>query len=119
MIRDATPTFKWNRAEDPPFDADVGNLSYSLELASGTADFSNVVFTQAGIVDEDLSTPNVVEFTKPQPDLAVGGYIWRVRAKDRANNTGDFSTPLTFTVGEAVDLRLVAGARAGPRRRRG
>ena len=106
VIRDATPTYKWSPAADPPFNS---NLTYTLEVALGTADFSNLVFTQTGIVDQNTSTPNVIEFTRLSPDLAVGRYIWRVKATDRANNTGPFSTtPLSFQVAAAIDLRLLA-----------
>ena len=65
--------------------------TYSLEIAFGTADFTNLAFTADGI--------QTTQFTLNSGDaLAAGDYIWHVRAVDGAGNTGDFSDPFIFTV---------------------
>ena len=82
---DTTPTFTWSQVTDP------SGVTYTLEIAFGTADFTNLAFTADGI--------QTTQFTLNSGDaLAAGDYIWHVRAVDGAGNTGDFSDPFIFTV---------------------
>ena len=107
-IRDNTPEFVWSLSADPLF---TDNVTYTLQVAAGTdtGDFSTLSFSRAGIVDQNLSTPNFIQFTIPDTDkLDAAPYVWRVRAVDSAGNTGDFSTPETFVLLRAVNLALQA-----------
>ena len=86
---DPTPTFEWSQVADPR------DVTYTLEIGFGTADFKNVAFTADGIL--------ATQFTLSIGDaLAPGDYIWHVRAVDGAGNTDNFSTPSTFTIVAAV-----------------
>ena len=92
---DTTPTFTWGEVTDP------SAVTYELEIGSGTADFSVLVFTADGIQQ--------AQYTLSSADAqATGDYIWRVRANDGAGNTGDFSDPFTFTVVDTADTTAPA-----------
>ena len=94
---DSTPAFKWSAVVDPP---STGDVTYTLEIGFGTADFSNLAFTADGV--------QTTEFTIPDDRfLNTGDYIWHIRAVDKAGNTAD-SASRTFKIIPAVDLVLVA-----------
>ena len=94
---DTTPTFTWSQVT-----GDLSPVTYTLEIdfAAGdplTGDFIELAFGPAEI-PEPVSTGDV-SFDLPEGNaLAVGAYIWRVRAENGKDNTGDFSDPFIFTV---------------------
>ena len=97
---DPTPTFEWSQVADPR------DVTYTLEIGFGTADFKNVAFTADGIL--------ATQFTLSIGDaLAPGDYIWHVRAVDGAGNTDNFSTPSTFTIVAAVPSPITINIDAG------
>ena len=81
---DPTPTFTWTEVADP------AGVTYTLEIALGTADFANLAFTADGIQQTQFILPDANA-------LATGDYIWRVRAVDGAGNSAE-SASFTFTV---------------------
>ena len=98
---DATPTFAWRQVT-----GDVSAITYAIEVARGTADFTDLAFTADGIADNPVSSSGlaVIRLTLPgSAALSVGDYIWRVRSTDAAGNTADFSDPFTFRVTLAGD----------------
>lgn len=82
--RVSTPTFDWSDVSDP------SGITYELEIASDD-NFTSIVFTETCPTASSY-TPTAV---RALPD---GTYYWRVRARDEANNAGDFSPTWSFTV---------------------
>ena len=72
-INDATPTFTWSAVTD----ATSGLSNYEIMLDSLTYTSTEPSYT-------------------PSADLAEGTYTWKVRARDNAENWGDYSSTFTF-----------------------
>ena len=91
------PPFRWARVtDDEAGGVEISGVTYTLEIAFGTADFSDVRFSRRNIADP--GTGDVV-FTLPAfVRLDTGDHLWRVRAEDGADNVGEFSDPFIFSV---------------------
>ena len=88
---DTSVSFGWAAPADQPGPNLSGVVSYDLEIAFGTADFSNLPFT----ADEIQDTAFTLDVSEQLPE---GVYQWHIRAVDQAGNTGDFSIAFTFVV---------------------
>ena len=92
-VTDATPIFRWSEVTDP------SGVSYELQVAKDLA------FTPPLVINE---ATDATSFTVPDVQaLEVGQYFWRVRAKDGAGNTGEFSVIRRFTVPPPVVLQSI------------
>ena len=92
QVDDRTLTFTWTPA------VDSNRVTYTLELAS-SADrpetggaFDVLQFTADGITGTALTVPESSRLEN------TGDYSWRIQAVDEFGNTGDYSTPFTFTL---------------------
>jgi Bacterial cadherin-like domain/Bacterial Ig-like domain (group 2) len=92
-VTDATPIFRWSEVTDP------SGVSYELQVAKDLA------FTPPLVINEatDVTSFTVLDVQA----LEVGQYFWRVRAKDGAGNTGEFSVIRRFTVPPPVVLQSI------------
>ena len=105
LSQDRTPTFRWTQVTDPVEDPpSSGGVTYTLEIARGVQNFNVQALLKAGLTGDDVTVVSsgdlqLVEFTLSDADaLAVGSYIWHVKAVDRVGNLGAFSDSDTFTV---------------------
>jgi len=82
--RSSTPFFNWSDVSDP------SGITYELEIASD-AEFTSIFIPKTGLTKSDYTLTAVDAL----PDAT---YYWRVRARDNANNVGDFSPVWSFTI---------------------
>jgi hypothetical protein len=82
--RVSTPTFDWSDVSDP------SGITYELEVASDS-EFTSLLIEKTGLTASNYNATAV-------DALSDGTYYWRVRARDEANNVGDFSPTWSFTV---------------------
>ncbi|MBN2058758.1 MAG: Ig-like domain-containing protein, partial [Candidatus Saganbacteria bacterium] len=80
IVLQARPVFSWEAATD---------------LTSGIANYEISI---DGTIATTLAA--VTSYT-PATDLAGGSHTWKVRARDRADNWGSYSTTWSFTVSQA------------------
>ena len=82
VITNATPTFEWSPVTD-----DLSPVTYTLEIATG--DIAAPFFSKESIPEPVSATGDVTVTLPVAQVLAVGDYLWRVRAVDGAGNSGD------------------------------
>jgi hypothetical protein len=82
-IFDTTPTLDWADVSDP------SGVTYQIQI-DDDEDFSSPVYNVTGLTESTYTVPDELQlFVK---------YYWHVRAKDGANNVGDWSDTWNFTV---------------------
>ena len=81
QIKDDTPAFDWSDAADA--------ATYEILVDDSGSGFGSPEINTIGLSSSDFT---------PGTPLAEGTYHWKVRAKDAAGNTGNYSSVRTFTV---------------------
>jgi PKD repeat protein len=84
ITNDDTPTFVWGAVNDPC------GVTYHIQI-DDDSDFSSPVYSAIDIGGNAYTLPDAGA-------LASGGYYWRVRAMDSANNVGNWSDVWTLTI---------------------
>jgi hypothetical protein len=84
ITNDNTPTFEWTSVSDP------SGVTYQIQIDDND-DFSSPVYSEINLTGTTFTLLD--EYA-----LASGKYYWHVRAKDGANNVGDWSEEWNFTV---------------------
>jgi len=81
---DNTPTFEWTSVTTP------GGVTYQIQI-SDNVDFSSPIYFASGLAENTHILPD-------ENALALGMYLWRVRAVDNAGNFGIWSSAKTLFI---------------------
>ena len=84
-----TPTFGWEKVTDP------SGVTYTLQVA-GDENFSQIVLEKTSLADMEYIITQGESLKQTKKDAP---YYWRVRATDKANNKGDWSSAGSFYMG--------------------